>query len=247
MPATNQTPNYELPIFIGTDKPSWMGDWNGAMNKIDAALGEVKGLVQAAQTTANAASTTAQAAQTSVGALDTKVTSLETEQTSLQQSLMSVNEAVQDLQQQVDNLPTSLINTPVKYKRIGSNGALSATFEGNFIQLNGPSLDIVFGTLTIQSAATIPSNLLQIMVIQGNPFNRNENTPAYVGMLFSPFSACYPLLAIYSSSRNQTAIAVKDATTLGGPKVIRWGGAVMGITANWQTSYMDSVLWADSF
>lgn len=38
MSATNKTPNYELPVFIGTDKPSWLTDFNGAMNKIDTAL-----------------------------------------------------------------------------------------------------------------------------------------------------------------------------------------------------------------
>ena len=38
MSATNQTTNYQLPLFIGSDKPSWLGDFNGAMNKVDTAL-----------------------------------------------------------------------------------------------------------------------------------------------------------------------------------------------------------------
>lgn len=38
MSATNKTPNYELPEFVGTDKPSWLTDFNGAMTKIDTAL-----------------------------------------------------------------------------------------------------------------------------------------------------------------------------------------------------------------
>lgn len=38
MSATNNTSNYNLPIFLGTDKPSWLIDWNGAMTKIDEAL-----------------------------------------------------------------------------------------------------------------------------------------------------------------------------------------------------------------
>lgn len=38
MSATNKTANYELPEFIGTDKPSWLTDFNGAMTKIDTAL-----------------------------------------------------------------------------------------------------------------------------------------------------------------------------------------------------------------
>lgn len=38
MSATNKTANYELPEFVGTDKPSWLTDFNGAMTKIDTAL-----------------------------------------------------------------------------------------------------------------------------------------------------------------------------------------------------------------
>lgn len=38
MGATNKTTNYELPKFIGTDKPTFLGDWNGAMDKIDTAI-----------------------------------------------------------------------------------------------------------------------------------------------------------------------------------------------------------------
>jgi len=39
--ATNSTPNYGLPIFIGTDKPSWLVDWNGAMTELDTVIKEI--------------------------------------------------------------------------------------------------------------------------------------------------------------------------------------------------------------
>lgn len=35
MSHTNSTPNYNLPQFIGTDKPAWLGDINPAMSAID--------------------------------------------------------------------------------------------------------------------------------------------------------------------------------------------------------------------
>ena len=38
MSATNTTANYNLPIFVGTDKPAWLVDFNGAMNAIDAQM-----------------------------------------------------------------------------------------------------------------------------------------------------------------------------------------------------------------
>lgn len=38
MTATNKTANYNLSQFVGTDRPTWMGDYNGDMSKIDAQL-----------------------------------------------------------------------------------------------------------------------------------------------------------------------------------------------------------------
>lgn len=38
MTATNKTANYELSQFVGADRPTWLGDYNGDMSKIDAQL-----------------------------------------------------------------------------------------------------------------------------------------------------------------------------------------------------------------
>lgn len=38
MTATNKTANYELSQFVGTDRPTWLVDYNGDMAKIDARL-----------------------------------------------------------------------------------------------------------------------------------------------------------------------------------------------------------------
>lgn len=38
MTATNHTANYNLNQFTGTDRPTWLGDYNGDMAKIDAQL-----------------------------------------------------------------------------------------------------------------------------------------------------------------------------------------------------------------
>lgn len=42
MSATNSTPTINLPLFIGTDKPAWLVDWNGAMNAIDSAIASLQ-------------------------------------------------------------------------------------------------------------------------------------------------------------------------------------------------------------
>ena len=38
MTATNHTKNYNLSQFAGTDRPTWLGDYNGDMTKIDTQL-----------------------------------------------------------------------------------------------------------------------------------------------------------------------------------------------------------------
>lgn len=38
MTATNHTENYNLSQFVGSDRPTWLGDYNGDMAKIDAQL-----------------------------------------------------------------------------------------------------------------------------------------------------------------------------------------------------------------
>ena len=38
MASTNKTENYDLSQFVGTDRPTWLGDYNGDMAKIDAQL-----------------------------------------------------------------------------------------------------------------------------------------------------------------------------------------------------------------
>lgn len=38
MASTNKTANYDLSQFVGTDHPTWLGDYNDDMTKIDAQL-----------------------------------------------------------------------------------------------------------------------------------------------------------------------------------------------------------------
>ena len=60
MAHTNSTPNYNLPQFLGTDKPAWLTDVNNAMSDIDTAIA-------AAKTTADTADAAASALAVTVG------------------------------------------------------------------------------------------------------------------------------------------------------------------------------------
>lgn len=59
MSATNKTTYLDLPQFIGTDVPSWLGDFNDAMEKIDTGYNNVNIKAGQAASTANSASSKA--------------------------------------------------------------------------------------------------------------------------------------------------------------------------------------------
>lgn len=74
MASTGKTTNYELSQFIGTDKPSWLGDYNGDMLKIDTALGSINATATTAQSGVASAQSAASAAQQTANAAQQKAT-----------------------------------------------------------------------------------------------------------------------------------------------------------------------------
>lgn len=78
MSATNATANYELPIFLATDKPAWLTDWNGAMNAIDTAIHTAQATADGAQTTASTATTDIATINSSLSTITSNITSLTT-------------------------------------------------------------------------------------------------------------------------------------------------------------------------
>lgn len=80
--STNKTANYELPQFVGTDKPSWLGDFNEAMSDIDAGMHENASDIAEMATDVATASATASQASSDVSTLTSTVNSLSGDVTS---------------------------------------------------------------------------------------------------------------------------------------------------------------------
>lgn len=53
MAHTNETLNYKLPQFVDTDQPTWLGDFNGAMETIDTEMGKIGASASTAVSSAN--------------------------------------------------------------------------------------------------------------------------------------------------------------------------------------------------
>ncbi len=71
MGHTNSTANLSLPQFIGTDKPTWLGDVNGAFSAIDAYAGTNDAAVAAAASDASSAISQAAAAVSTANSANT--------------------------------------------------------------------------------------------------------------------------------------------------------------------------------
>ncbi len=75
MSATNSTPIINLPLFIGTDKPAWLTDWNGAMNIIDTAIANLQ---TAESGTATSLASLAQSVEALSGTVSQHTTAIQT-------------------------------------------------------------------------------------------------------------------------------------------------------------------------
>lgn len=53
MSTSNETTYYQLPLFTDNDQPTWLGDFNGAMSKIDNALNTIGANASTALSAAN--------------------------------------------------------------------------------------------------------------------------------------------------------------------------------------------------
>ena len=94
MSATNATTYYELPVFIATDKPAWLTDWNGAMSAIDTAIKEALTAGENAQTTANTATTSIATINDSLTTINTSLTTLTSTVTGLVGSVNTINSLI---------------------------------------------------------------------------------------------------------------------------------------------------------
>lgn len=63
MGHTHNTPNFGLPQFIGTDKPSWLEDFNLSMQTIDTALAQNRAASEGAEQSAAQSSAVADSAK----------------------------------------------------------------------------------------------------------------------------------------------------------------------------------------
>lgn len=203
MSATNKTTNLELPLFIGTDVPSWLTDWNGAMTKIDTHIATAVSDASGAAATADAASESA--AQTAQG-------------------LVSANNNIAQLQQSVNSLDQI---TKFSTINLSNSTGLSGTPSADLIKNHSNSLiklDIAMRTVSnwLTNLETSASSGVWIHVsfhTQSNPLSMQVNQIYSLGRI-GMFSDTYVLEDWYAKYDGTTTYfghatsAQQDSRTL---------------------------------
>lgn len=95
MASTNKTTHYDLPQWIGTDKPTFLGDLNGAFSTIDTQL-------YTAVTNAENANNNATSAAGAVGDMQDDVNNLKTWQTTASSAISGLQTSVKGLSEYVN-------------------------------------------------------------------------------------------------------------------------------------------------
>lgn len=94
MSATNHTANYNLPQFIGSDKPAWLVDFNGAMADIDAAIYAAKSQADATDLVVTGHTSAIEALQTTESDQGTAIASLRTDVDGNTGSINTINSLI---------------------------------------------------------------------------------------------------------------------------------------------------------
>lgn len=137
MSSTNKTNYYNLSQYIGTDKPTYLGDYNSDMSKIDAGIHRV-------QETATTANQTAGSAEAKVTALSPNVEALQNDMTSVKASVQSLTvdnaqtkKDVGTLKQEVSSVKTTANGAQAEVTNL--NADLERTLKSSVTPVTGLS------------------------------------------------------------------------------------------------------------
>ena len=179
--STNKTTYYELPQFVGTDKPTWLGDFNEAMADIDASMHENASDISSIETIAQNASSSASQASQDVATLTGRVNTLSSDVSSVSQTATNAQQTA-----------TSALNT-ANTANSTANSALqkATTNEANIAKFNldsfttitktagGNEITTTNGSIIDGSSITIAKNSDgSLAKVYGNIF---INNPTIVG------------------------------------------------------------------
>lgn len=157
---SGETTNYDLPQFVGTDKPTWLGDFNTAMASIDAGMAENASDITSLGTRVSSAEAAASQASTDVASLTSTVSTLSS---NVQSATTTANNAQSTASSALNTANTANGKADTNTANIATNtSAISAldtrvtATEGDIQKFNLTASEITPSRVT--GTFTIPAN-----------------------------------------------------------------------------------------
>lgn len=129
MSHTNETLNYKLPQFVDTDQPTWLGDFNGAMEKIDGAVTTVGANASTALSAANNAVNRVGQVETTIAGVQTTANNAYSISTTNENDIRTLNGQVAQLETKFPITSASLANGAVTASKLDQT-AIAAMWAG---------------------------------------------------------------------------------------------------------------------
>lgn len=129
MSATDETANYKLPLFTDDDQPTWLGDFNGAMNKIDADMNTIGANASTALSAANNAVNRVGQAETAIAGVQSAANNAYSLSTTNEKALGALDAKVAQLETKFPITPDSLSNGAVTAAKLDQT-AIAAMWAG---------------------------------------------------------------------------------------------------------------------
>lgn len=184
MGATNHTSNYDLPQWIGTDKPTFLGDMNDAFLKIDTQMkANADSATNAVSTAGSAQSAATTASQNASEALQ----AANTASTNATQALSAANNAANTANSaQSTANAASLITTPLSsnggwissivdvnstyFNTDGSMDIYGQTFDGRLYVMYNDTLNLIMlrGQVNVNKGASATGEFVRLCTLPSN-------------------------------------------------------------------------------
>ena len=129
MAATNETANYKLPLFTDNDQPTWLGNFNGAMNKIDADMNTIGANASTALSAANNAVNRVGQVETTIAGVQNTANNAYAISAANEQDINTLNGQVAQLETKFPVTSDSLSNGAVTASKLDQT-AIAAMWAG---------------------------------------------------------------------------------------------------------------------
>ena len=227
MSATNSTSTLHLPLFIGTDKPAWLVDWNGAMNDIDSAIATLQTAESGSAASLAALSTAVNALSETVTQQTTAIETVTQSLTQLAGNVSTINGNINTINSLIGNgQPTTTDKTIIgaineinaKIPEGGTVAAEDVTYDNTNSDLNAndvqEAIDELAASSEVQSATIAPGSTSAVLTFA----NQTIGTDTLIDVYTDDYSVI-PSDVTYTASTVTITIPVQAASVKVAAKV----------------------------